>query len=198
MPGTASSIFTDDAIIRIISDCSPERRQAENQFFKRYSYFIREGMRKYSLCEEDAFTAYSDSVLDVLKNIDSSVFEGRSSLKTYLYKIFQNKCVDLIRKNTTNKSSVHRASGVSETLIMLGDKAKNILQRLIEKNEADLIKAQIEKLSVKCRDILLLFSEGFKDKEVANYMDLKSAAVVKTTRLRCLQKLRELYKRARK
>lgn len=191
----ASSIPGDDEIIRLIKENKPAKRQAENQLFDRYTYFIKEGIIKYSLDEEEAFTAYSDTILNALNNISSSVFESRSSLKTYLYKIFQHKCVDLIRKKTTNKSSIHQTSQMADFLEMIGDRAKNVLQQLIEKNDKDLMRLKLKELGGNCRELLLFFAEGCKDKDIAVYMDYKGAEVVKTTRLRCLEKLRVLYQK---
>ena len=111
-----SSIYNDDEIIHIIRENESTKSIAENQLFSRYTYFITEGKRKYSLSDDDAFTAYSDTILTALNNIRNSTFESRSSLKTYLYKIFHYKCVDLIRKKTTNKSNIHQTALMSDML----------------------------------------------------------------------------------
>ena len=78
-------------------------------------------------------------------------------------------------------------------LDMLGDEAKNILQELIEKNDQNLLRTRLNELGGKCRELLMYFADGFKDKEIASFMAYKAAEVVKTTRLRCLEKLRNLY-----
>jgi RNA polymerase sigma-70 factor (ECF subfamily) len=44
-----------------------------------------------------------------------------------------------------------------------------------------------------CRQLLGLWSESYSDKEIASIMEYKTADVVKTSRLRCLEKLRQLY-----
>lgn len=75
-----------------------QRQLYENKLYKKYDYFIADGVRKHRLTEDDCFSAYSDAIMTVIENIVSSRFEGRSELKTYLYQIFSNKCVDAIRK----------------------------------------------------------------------------------------------------
>lgn len=185
----------DDEMIRMIRENKGDRRQAENQLFKKYAFLIKEGMYKYSLEEEDAFTAYSDTILQSLDNITGSLFENRSSLKTYLYKIFSNKCVDLIRKKTTNKRSIYQTAPISEMMDMISDKAKNVIQQLIEKNDFDLLRTRLNELGENCRTMLLFFADGYNDKEIAVFMEYKTADVVKTSRLRCLDKLRKLYKK---
>ncbi|MEO6818670.1 MAG: sigma-70 family RNA polymerase sigma factor [Ginsengibacter sp.] len=187
------SLMADDETIAFIRDNKVARRQAENQLFKKYAYLIKEGMNKYSLEQEDAFTAYSDTILQSINNITSSLFEERSSLKTYLYKIFNNKCVDLIRKKTTNKRSIHQTAPISEMMDMISDQAKNVIQQLIEKNDFDLLRARLNELGDNCKKMLLFFADGYNDKDIAVFMEYKTADVVKTSRLRCMDKLRKLY-----
>lgn len=186
-------LANDDEMIRVIKENNIARREAENQLFNQYSYFIKDGMKKYSLTEEDAFTAYSDTILQTLDNITGLLFEQRSSLKTYLYRIFKNKCVDLIRKKTTNKRSIYQTAPLSEMMNMIADRAKNVIQQLIDKNDFDLLKTRLNELGENCRKLLLFFADGYNDKEIALFMEYKSADVVKTSRLRCLEKLRGLY-----
>lgn len=170
-----------------------ERRKGEESLFEEYAYFIREGMRKHRLSEEQAFDAYSDSVLAAIDSISHGTFKGDSSLKSYLYKIFHNKCVDLFRKNTTNKNIINRAHSINEELLRLSDMSRSILQTLIEKTDWMILRERIAKLGEDCKKMLLLWADSYSDKEIAVVMDYKTANVVKTSRLRCLTKLRQLY-----
>jgi RNA polymerase sigma factor (sigma-70 family) len=185
---------TDQAIINSLLQTGIERRKGEDQLFTTYSYFIREGMRKYSLQQEDAFDAYSDSVIAAIQKITDGSFEGRSSLKTWLFQIFQNKCVDLLRKKTTNKNSIHKTAPVSDMLYQLSDAAKTIIQQLVERADGDLLRERLNEIGTKCRELLLLSADGYSDKELSVQLAYKSTDVVKTSRLRCLEKLRQLYK----
>lgn len=171
-----------------------ERRRSEEQLFNRFAYFIREGIRKYALSEDEAFSAYSDTILVAIENIKNSGFEGRSSLKTYLSRIFNNKCVDLFRKKTTNKNSVNRSETISDRLMSLSDTARSVLQKLIDKTDWDLLREKLNELEDKCRQLLLYWSDSYSDREIAGMLNYKTADVVKTSRLRCLEKLRRLYK----
>jgi RNA polymerase sigma factor (sigma-70 family) len=193
MQGFPSVISDDEEIIRNLKESETVKRKAEEDLFSRYSYFIKEGIHKYSLDQEDAFNAYSDTILHTIGNVTADRFEKRSSLKTYLYRIFTNKCVDLIRKKTTNKSSVHQTAPISDMLAMISDPAKTIIQQLIEKNDIELLKTKLNEIGENCKQLLSMFAEGYNDKEIAMNMEYKSADVVKTSRLRCLDKLRQLY-----
>jgi RNA polymerase sigma-70 factor (ECF subfamily) len=171
-----------------------QRRNAEEKLFNKYAYYIKEGMRKYSISEEDAFDAYADTVLAAIETITKGSFENRSSLKTYLYRIFQNKCVDIVRKKTTNKSSIHRTSSINDMLIEMSDTAKTVIQDLIDKADHKQVRAKLEELGEKCKQLLSLFAEGYSDKEIAVIAEYKTGEVAKTSRIRCLEKLRQLYK----
>jgi RNA polymerase sigma-70 factor (ECF subfamily) len=171
-----------------------ERRKSEALLFNRFAYFIKEGAKKHALSEDEAFDAYSDTILITIENIVNSAFEGRSSLKTYLSRIFNNKCVDLIRKKTTNKNSVNRAEEISDRLMFLSDSAKSLLQKLIDKTDLDLLGEKLRELEEKCRKLLTYWSDQYSDREIAAMLDYKTADVVKTSRLRCLEKLRKIYK----
>jgi len=145
------------------------------------------------LLHEQAFNVYADTILAAIEKIRNGSFEGRSSLKTWLYQIYHNKCVDLIRKSTTNKSSVHRTLTVDEALFQLTDPAKNVIQQMTEKTDWDLLKQKLKEIGDNCRQMLLHWADGNSDKQIAESMGYKTADVVKTSRLRCLEKLRQLY-----
>jgi RNA polymerase sigma factor (sigma-70 family) len=184
----------DGQIIELLLQNGLDKRRGEDALFTRYDYFIREGMSKLGLSEEESFNAYSDSVLAAIEKISNGTFEGRSSLKTYLYQIFHNKCVDLLRKNSTNKSSIHRTDSISERLLHITDKARSAVQVLIDKADWKLLKEKLTQLGDDCRKMLMLWADNFSDRQIAAEMEYKTSDVVKTSRLRCLEKLKRLYK----
>jgi len=193
MRGSHSFKEADRQIIGLLRQKGLDKRKGEESLFSEYAYFIRDGMRKHRLSEDEAFDAYSDSVLVAIESISNETFQGGSSLKSYLYKIFHNKCVDLFRKNATNKSSVNRTLSINEELFRLSDKSRSIVQTLIEKADWKVLRSRLEQLGDDCRRMLLLWADSFSDREIAVVMEYKTANVVKTSRLRCLAKLRQLY-----
>jgi RNA polymerase sigma factor (sigma-70 family) len=194
MDSAGSFRYTDQEIIEQLRESGIDNRRSEEQLFNRYSYFIREGMTKHALSEDESFNAYSDTVLAALENIRNTHFEARASLKTYLYQIFHNKCVDLIRKRTTNKNTVHLAESISDRLMHISDNARSIVQKLIDKADWSLLRERLKELEEKCRQLLLFWADNYSDKEIASFLNYKTADVVKTSRLRCMEKLRRLYK----
>jgi len=189
-----SAHSSDEDIISNLLQSGRARVRGEEDLFNRYSYFIKEGMNKYTIPQEDAFDAYSDTILAAIPKIQNGSFEGRSSLKTWLFQIFHNKCVDLIRKNATHKNRVHKTQEVSDMIVHLSDTSKSIIQQLIEKADWDVLKRKLNEIGQNCKDLLMLSADGYTDREIVEMMTYKTADVVKTTRLRCLEKLRQLYK----
>ena len=78
-------------------------------------------------------------------------------------------------------------------LMLIADPAKTILQQLIERTDMNALKNKLQELGESCRKLLMLFADGYSDREVSVLMEYKSADVVKTSRLRCMDKLRLLY-----
>ena len=185
---------TSQEILNNLKQSGLLRRRGEEQSFNTYMYFIREGIQKHSLSEDEAFDAYSDSILSSIDKIIQGGFEGRSTLKTWLYQIYHHKCVDLIRKKTTNKSSIHQTVTLADMLFQISDSARSVVQNLIDKADWEQLKGKMNQLGENCRQMLMLSAEGFSDKDISGQLGYKTADVVKTSRLRCLEKLRQLYK----
>lgn len=194
MDSQGSFHYTDQEIISQLRQSGTDKRRSEEQLFNRFAYFIREGMSKHALSEDESFDAYSDTILAAMENIRSDHFEARASLKTYLYQIFHNKCVDLLRKRTTNKYSVHRPGPVTERLMLISDTARSAVQKLIDQADWKLLREKLSQLEEKCRQILMYWGDNYSDREIASLLQYKTADVVKTSRLRCLERLRKLYK----
>lgn len=171
-------------------------RKFEDQLYEAYSYFIGEGCHKYSLSREDGFSAYADAVIAVINSIRSRKFEGRSSLKTYLFQIFCNKCVDTVRRNAADKAVVHRGQPIDAMSFQLPDNVLGIVDKMMQKINRNIIMQNLKEIGEKCRSILLLFEEGFSDREIAMHLAYETAAVAKTSRLRCLEKLRSRVKKS--
>lgn len=184
------SSLSEGSILQGIISGGPHRSSYEKELYKSFFYFIREAQTKYGLTEEDTASAYSDTIIVIIHNIVCGKFEGRSSLKTYAYKIFHNKCVDVLRKTTTNRARVDDTLPLDSLVYELPDDAKNAIQKLIAKDERQQVMEKLNEIGDKCRELLLLFEDGYSDKEIAELMNYQSQAVVKTTRLRCLIKLK--------
>jgi RNA polymerase sigma factor (sigma-70 family) len=184
----------DSTLFAGLRNDGPNRQRFENQLYDRYAYFIREATRTHRLPHDDCATAYADTVLTVIEHIQTGRFGGRSGLKTYLYKIFYNKCVDIIRKNTTNRESVHYGTvSLDESLHDLPGDVQLVVQQLIQEQDIEQLHQNLNALGEKCREMLLAWGDDQTDAEIARRLAYNSAGVAKTSRLRCLEKLKAIY-----
>lgn len=174
------------------------KRKSEEQLFRHYSYFIREGIHRFNLSEDEAFDAYSDSILSAIHSIRTHSFEEKATIKTWLFKIFRHKCVDLVRKKTTNKSSVYQTTSIDDIPNQLSDPSKSVIQILVDKTDFDLVKQKMAELGDNCRQLLTLYADDYSDKEISEMTGYKTADVAKTSRLRCMERLRQLLKKSQK
>lgn len=191
LTSSTSASISEQQIVEGLKAGGLERRKHENALFAQFMYLVKQYEKKYSLPEEDVLGAYSDTILTVITNVINGNFEGRASLKSYTSQIFMNKCVDVIRKKTTNKNAVNRPGSIDNLANVLPDKTRNVIQALIDKNERHSLMEKLNGLAGKCKQLLLLYEDGYTDQEIAKQMDYKSADVVKTSRMRCLEKLKE-------
>ncbi len=74
--------------------------------------------------------------------------------------------------------------------MQLPDAARTVVEKLINDQMFIDLKNQLNTIGDKCKEILLLFEDGLTDREIAVELSYNSAAVAKTSRLRCLEKLR--------
>ena len=169
-----------------------KRQRFENNLYENFNYLIKDATNKHKIGPEEASMAYSDAVLTVIEHIANGRFEGRSSLKTYLHQIFFNKCVDAIRKNSTN--SLYRYS-LEDVLEPLPDPQRSVVQALIQQQDHEKLKRLLNSLGERCQELLNRWGEGFSDKESAVEFGYNTAQVAQTTRLRCLEKLKGMYRK---
>lgn len=191
---------TDTKLIAGIKQEGLQSRLFEDELYKKYVYLVKSvGVIKQGLLEEDAKTAYHDTINAVILAIVSDTFEQKSSLKTFMHRIFLNKCVDLVRKNTTNKETANNQANLSD----MDDVAiRNQIEReaaessfATQDTQAFLLHL-IKQLRAKCQVILLVAAYyGYKDEEIAELVNLSSGKSVSVTKRRCEAELRELYEK---
>ena len=181
---------TDHQIIAALRKGGRERRAYEATLYRRHLEFVKLRPRKYQLTEEEARDCYTDAFLVVVDHVVSGRFEGRSSLKTYLSRIFRNKCVDAFRKKTT------REVDWVESFPELPDESQDFVRRLMGQEAMRNVQRWLAQLGERCQDLLLLSAQGYSPAELAEKFDFKSAASASSQRYKCLERLKRLIKQA--
>ncbi|MEL6672392.1 MAG: sigma-70 family RNA polymerase sigma factor [Bacteroidota bacterium] len=176
----------DQEIIRDLQLGGVVRERAEYKLYRAYMYFVRERPRKYRLSDEEAQDAYTEAFLAVTDHVVTGRFRGESLLKTYLSRIFRNKCVDQHRKNTTRK--VNWVDEFPE----LPDDSRDFMRQLIGKEDLEKIRRQMEQLGDRCRELLWLAAQAFSPGEIAERMGFKTSRSASSQRYKCLERLKTL------
>lgn len=185
--------LTDTDLVEAIRSGSPGKRRAENILYRQFAYLVRDGAWKHKLTPDETSIAYSDTILTVIESIEKGRYEASAALKTYVYQIFNNKCVDLIRRNSTNKAAVHHGTSLEEYVYEIPDDTRGVIEKLMQSYDYNLLYQRIRQLGDKCREMIRLWSEGTSDQLIAGELGYQSADVVKTSRLRCIERLRAIY-----
>lgn len=183
---------TDQDIIDGIQQENLQKQIWENKLYLKFRYFIKDAVWKHKILEDDASMAYSDTILVAIQHIRAGSFEQRSSLKTYIHKIYQYKCIDRLRADQSGKRNTDK-EGLDSYMEQLPDEHQDTIRHLCAKYEVAALKRRIQLMGDRCRQIILAWGEGYHDKEIAEELGYQSAAVAKTSRLRCLEKLKKSY-----
>lgn len=187
-PRSATMQHTDEALIEAIRAGGNRQEQGIRNLYDQFFYLTRDGRKKYpTLDESDLVTAYNSAVISLRKQLLTGAFRGDSALGTYFTRIFTNKCIDLLRKQ---KSGVQTTP--YEYAPEVEDKTPNALNRLIQSDQLERVRRQLQAIGEVCKQILL-DSEyyGYSAEEIAARIGFSNAASVNSKKYSCLQKLRE-------
>lgn len=182
--------MTDGEIIQSIRNGGSRQEKSLHLLFSRHQGWVRGAMHKHQLSEDEALDAFSDAILALRKQVLLDRFRGESKLSTYLHSIFNRRCIDCIRKKSTNRIIA------AEKLPDLSDKSPDIEQLLITGERFDTLIAYIDQLGDPCKQILMdRYFWGYEDmKEIAERAGVKNANTAGSLRYRCMEKLMKLLK----
>lgn len=181
-----NDVYSDQELIDGLTGPAIQAERFEYSLFRKYAYFIRSRPRKYGLSEEEAADCYTEAFLAVVSHIKSRQFRGESSIKTYLSRIYRNKCVDQFRKNTTGKMS-----WVDE-FPDLPDESKDVLRELYGQEAWLEVTEALSEIGEKCEELLLHSAKGYSPAELAEAFGFKTPRSASTQRYKCLEKLKQV------
>ncbi len=154
-------------------------------FYHEHFSLVYKKTAAHQLDKDQAIDAYADAVTALVENIRENRFRGESKCSTYFTGIFNNKCIDLIRKNATNK--------VKRSSISLEEFRGEIAQEEAGAEPGPDLGIFFERLSEVCRNVLMDWSDGFSMEDIAGRNGLKNAHTARSKRYNCLQQLIELF-----
>lgn len=154
-------------------------------FYRENIRFVGVMAKKHQLDRESLMDAYSDSIIDFKEQIRKQKFQQKSKCSTYFYSIFNNKCIDILRKKTTNIIT-------HEIPEHLKDTSPDIVNEMTSADRIHYLEAIINQLGSRCREILMDWNDGYSMEEIARRNNLLNANVARSKRYSCLQQLMEI------
>lgn len=169
---------------------SGDEKEMERIYFKYRDEFVRWSISRFGIPEAEALDHYQDTLTIFFEKVmEGSLQSLESSIKTYLYGIGKNK---LMQSYEQKKRQERHQGSVAEHYQFLATEEVNISFYAEAKQ---ITEALFSQLGDKCQEILRLFYYEKKPmKEIAQIMGHNSEAVSRTTKKRCLEKIKSQLK----
>jgi RNA polymerase sigma-70 factor (ECF subfamily) len=171
---------SDECLVRRCKQQLPYVTDAYEELFQRYQAVVLRTCHRYLGNPEEAQEACQDIFLRVFTKI--SQFEGRSSFRTWLYRVVFNTC-------STRRQRLWKESRFALTA------AKNLQEGVSAKPEegGGLVEAVLDQLLVADKEILLLrFEAELSLEEIAQFNGSKLSAA-KMRLYRAMERFKALY-----
>jgi RNA polymerase sigma-70 factor, ECF subfamily len=92
----AIAVKNDDALLTALREATDSNSAAANEFVRKHQKFVYSTALRYLKSSDDAYDATQEVFIKALKSIKN--FRGESSITTWLYRITQNVCSGMKRK----------------------------------------------------------------------------------------------------
>ncbi|MEM6318315.1 MAG: sigma-70 family RNA polymerase sigma factor [Bacteroidota bacterium] len=182
--------WSDKRLVDSIKAGGKLRETATKQLLQNHLKFIYKLHQQLGIEKEAARDALVDAVLAVIEKIEKGRFTEQAQLSTFLYRIFYNKCVDFLRKRSSNK--VAYLADIPEQV----EQSPSPVQILADKGDVVQLKGLLQKLGSPCQQILLDWGAGgYSMQEIALRSGLANAEKAKRQKYNCLQKLIKLVRK---
>jgi RNA polymerase sigma-70 factor (ECF subfamily) len=170
------SQLDDNELVRIARIQLPYVTTAYEVIFHRYHSKLIQVCFRYLASIEEAEETVSDTMLNVFNNIHR--FEGRSSFKTWVYRIAYNQSLNRLRKKQLTLVSIDEADFIAE---------EQVESVAFEDNEK--VDLWLSNLSVEERSIVVFrIVSGLKFSEISEIVD-QNLSTVKMRYKRALEKI---------
>lgn len=155
-----------------------------------YSRYKKEWLvwafKHFKVNEAIAEDIFQESVITFYMNVKSGKLdELTSTIKTYLFSIGKRKLLNVLRSKKPEYFDEDQFDSFSEDL----------LDPFEITEEQKMLSQAINQLGMPCSELLKLFYyANYSSESIANHMGYKNETVVRSQKIRCLQKLREIWK----
>ncbi len=152
--------------------------------------FVRSYFPNFSM--QDAEEIYNDSFLVVYNNIQSGKLSNLTcSLQSYINQIGKYKIFDFYKKRNIKTDYIE-----DFTISDIGSNIDEIWEDASTERRIEIYKFVEEMEDVKCKKIIFLYYyDGWSMDAIAKGMEMKSANVAKTTKSRCMRKIKSVLRK---
>jgi RNA polymerase sigma-70 factor (ECF subfamily) len=180
--------MTDNSLIESLLQGGQAMENGVKYLYSRHFGFVRKAQFKYGLGEDDAVDAFTDAIIYLRKNVLQNKFRGESSVSTYLFRIFSNKCIDILRKSQTNPVTIEIEGQVIE------DIDPNPSLSLVKKENLEQLTTAMSHISESCRSVLTDWNDGYSMEEIAKRNKLLNEHTARSKRYNCFKELMKFVK----
>lgn len=137
---------------------------------------------------EEATSIFHDSVIAFVKYvIQHRDFQLSSSLVGYMRTIGKYQWINRLRK--VGKSAAEAGREIDELHIESSFKSD---QFILSKEKSQALKTLLDRLAKRCREVLLLWSNGYSMKEIASLVDYQSEGMARKKKSQCMKSLYQM------
>ena len=181
------SKYTDDQLIAGMKSGGKDFENISTYMFHAYKGFLPKIKNKLHLSQQQMQDAYADSLVKLIRHIKNGSFRKESKVSSYFYTIFYNTCVDVSRKNASNKNIL------TLELLEYDARERDLLKMIDNKEEAAQVVRLIHTLGNTCQRILMDWGYyGYSMDEIAERSNLSNAESARSMKYKCLKKLKKL------
>ena len=181
------SEMDDASLVKLCQEQLPDNLTAYRELVKRYEGLIFNTCRRVIGTSEDAEEVTQDTLLQIFHKLHQ--FQGRSSFKTWLYKIVHNYCRNRISKLARKREG----QNAYEDHAADDEEDRDANQRRAALSQA--VEEALGKLKESEREVIVLkFMSGLTLQETADVLEVKLSAA-KMRLYRALESFKEAYSR---
>ncbi|MCI4668898.1 MAG: sigma-70 family RNA polymerase sigma factor [Bacteroidia bacterium] len=176
--------YSDQELIERIKAGGHACEEAMGFIYKQYVDEVVAYLTRRQFDGEEARDVVQDAVINLLMGVQQGKFLGNSSLKTYLYAISKNLWLRRLRRKGTEDAYIQKQDETDvdhtspEVLIMEEDQRSGVSEILA-------------KLKERCREVLLMWSQKYSMKEIAQTLGYSNDQVVRNKKNHCMKELKE-------
>ncbi len=161
--------LSDEKLVEICNLELPESTRAYRVLIRRYEGLIYNTCLKLLNNPEDAEEVAQDTFIQLFNKLHQ--FEGRSTFKTWLYRIVHNYCKNRISKQIRHRKGKEAVEEHASHFFADSYDTRDASER------SELVNNTLNKLKPKDKEIIVLkFMSGLTIEEIANVLDLGLSA----------------------